>query len=210
MTDLSQLYEAIVKGNLNLSVTTTREALSEGIDPQAIIKDYMVPAMNRVGDMFERCEAYVPELLLAARAMKGSLDLIQPLLAAKNIETGAKVIIGTVQGDLHDIGKNIVASMLEGAGFSVINLGNDVKPAGFVEAIKLHHPHIVAMSALLTTTMTSMESTIAAIEEAGLRDNVRIMIGGAPLTDEFCRKIGADGYSDNANGAVKLARRLAG
>jgi corrinoid protein of di/trimethylamine methyltransferase len=210
MTDLSRLYDAIVKGNLDLSVRTTREALSEGVDPQVIIRDYMVPAMNRIGDMFEKCEAYVPELLLAARAMKGSLDLIQPLLAAKNIETGAKVIIGTVQGDLHDIGKNIVASMLEGAGFNVINLGNDVKPAGFVEAIKLHHPDIVAMSALLTTTMTSMGSTISAINEAGLRDKVRIMIGGAPVTDDFCRKIGADGYSDNANGAVKLARQLAG
>jgi len=210
MTDLTNLYNAIVKGNLDLSVRTTREALSEGVDPQIIIRDYMVPAMNRIGDMFEKCEAYVPELLLAARAMKGSLDLIQPLLAAKNIETGAKVIIGTVQGDLHDIGKNIVASMLEGAGFNVINLGNDVKPAGFVEAIKLHHPDIVAMSALLTTTMTSMGSTISAINEAGLRDKVRIMIGGAPVTDDFCRKIGADGYSDNANGAVKLARQLAG
>jgi corrinoid protein of di/trimethylamine methyltransferase len=210
MTDLTNLYNAIVKGNLDLSVRTTREALSEGVDPQIIIRDYMVPAMNRIGDMFEKCEAYVPELLLAARAMKGSLDLIQPLLAAKNIETGAKVIIATVQGDLHDIGKNIVASMLEGAGFNVINLGNDVKPAGFVEAIKLHHPDIVAMSALLTTTMTSMGSTISAINEAGLRDKVRIMIGGAPVTDDFCRKIGADGYSDNANGAVKLARQLAG
>jgi corrinoid protein of di/trimethylamine methyltransferase len=210
MTDLNQLYDAIVKGNLGLSVRTTTDALAEGIDPQIIIRDFMVPAMNRIGDMFEKCEAYVPELLLAARAMKGSLDLIQPLLAARNIETGARVIIGTVQGDLHDIGKNIVASMLEGAGFTVINLGNDVKPEAFVDAIKTHNPGIVAMSALLTTTMTAMGSAVSAIRDAGLRDKVKIMIGGAPVTDDFCRKIGADGYSDNANGAVKLARQLAG
>ena len=163
MTDLTQLYDAIVKGNLDLSVRTTKEALGEGVDPQIIIRDFMVPAMNRVGDMFEKCEAYVPELLLAARALKGSLDLIQPLLASRNIETGAKVVIGTVHGDLHDIGKNIVGSMLEGAGFTVINLGNDVTPSGFVEAIKVHDPKIVAMSALLTTTMTAMGSTISAI-----------------------------------------------
>jgi 5-methyltetrahydrofolate--homocysteine methyltransferase len=210
MTDLSQLYDAILKGNLDLSVRTTKGALSEGIDPHIIIRDFMVPAMNRVGDMFEKCEAYVPELLLAARAMKGSLELIQPLLASRNIETGAKVIIGTVQGDLHDIGKNIVGSMLEGAGFTVINLGNDVKPLGFVEAIKVHYPKIVAMSALLTTTMTAMESTVSAIKNAGLRDRVKIMVGGAPVTEEFCKKIGAVGYSDNANGAVRLARTLAG
>jgi corrinoid protein of di/trimethylamine methyltransferase len=210
MTDLNQLYDAILKGNLDLSVRTTKDALAEGVDPQHIIRDFMVPAMNRIGDMFEKCEAYVPELLLAARAMKGSLDLIHPLLAAKNIETGAKIVIGTVQGDLHDIGKNIVASMLEGAGFTVINLGNDVKPEGFVDAIRAHSPSIVAMSALLTTTMTAMGSTISAIRDAGLRDKVKIMIGGAPVTDDFCRKIGADGYNDNANGAVKLARQLAG
>jgi corrinoid protein of di/trimethylamine methyltransferase len=208
MTDLNQLYEAIVKGNLDLSVRTTKEALAEGIDPQLIIRDYMVPAMSRIGDMFEKCEAYVPELLLAARAMKGSLDLIQPILSARNISTGTKVIIGTVQGDLHDIGKNIVASMLEGAGFTVINLGNDVRPESFVEAIKKHDPGIVAMSALLTTTMTAMVSVISAIRDAGLREKVKIIIGGAPVTDDFCRKIGADGYSDNANGAVKLARQL--
>lgn len=208
MSELSNLYEAILKGNLELSVTTTRQALSEGADPEMIIKEFMVPAMNKVGDMFEKGEAFVPELLLAARAMKGSLDLIQPLLASRNIETGARVIIGTVQGDLHDIGKNIVGSMLEGAGFSVINLGNDVSPSGFVSAIKTHNPKIVAMSALLTTTMTAMQTTISAIRDAGLRDKVKIIIGGAPVTSGFCEKIGADGFSDNANGAVKLARSL--
>lgn len=208
MTDLNNLYDAIIKGNLNLSVETTKSALAEGIEPQTIIKDYMIPAMDRIGGMFENCEVFVPELLLAARAMKGSLGLIQPLLTASGAESKGKIIIGTVQGDLHDIGKNIVASMLEGAGFQVINIGNDISPQKFIDAIKAHNPQIVAMSALLTTTMTSMETTIKAIREAGLRDKVKIMIGGAPVSENFSNKIGADGYSDNANGAVKLAREL--
>lgn len=208
MTDLKNLYDAIVKGNLELSVETTKSALVGGTDPQTIIKDYMIPAMDKIGGMFENCEAFVPELLMAARAMKGSLGLIQPLLTASGAKSEGKVIIGTVKGDLHDIGKNIVGSMLEGAGFQVINLGNDVSPQKFIDAIKTHNAQIVAMSALLTTTMTSMETTINAIREAGLRDKVKIMIGGAPVSSNYSDKIGADGYSDNANGAVKLARAL--
>ncbi|MFN8241143.1 MAG: corrinoid protein [Bacteroidales bacterium] len=208
MTDLNQLREAIIKGRLDMAVETTRAALAEGTDPQSIITDYMVPAMDRIGEMFEKNEAFVPELLLAARAMKGSLELIQPLLAKTGDTARDKVIIGTVQGDLHDIGKNLVSSMLEGAGFNVINIGNDVSPAKFVDAIGIHNPKIVAMSALLTTTMTSMEKTISAINEAGLRDRVKIIIGGAPVSESFARKIGADGYSENANSAVRLARSL--
>jgi corrinoid protein of di/trimethylamine methyltransferase len=208
MTDLNNLYTAIVAGNLDLSVQTTKAALAEGVDPQLIIKDYMIPAMDKIGGMFEDCEVFVPELLMAARAMKGSLGLIQPLLTAKGAESKGKIIIGTVQGDLHDIGKNIVGSMLEGAGFEVINLGNDVSPQKFTDAIKTHKPQIVAMSALLTTTMTAMETVIKTINDAGLRDRVKIMIGGAPVTTNFSERIGADGYSDNANGAVKLAREL--
>lgn len=210
MTNLTNLYNAIVRGNLELAVSTTREAIAEGTDPQILLRDYMVPAMERVGWMFENCEAFVPELLLAARAMKGSLGLIQPLFTGPASGTRGRVIIGTVQGDLHDIGKNIVASMLEGSGFDVINLGNDVSPQRFVDAIKTHNPQIVAMSALLTTTMTAMESTVKAIKDAGLRSNVKIMIGGAPLTQDYSDKIGTDGFSDNANGAVKLARALIG
>jgi corrinoid protein of di/trimethylamine methyltransferase len=210
MTNLNYLHDAIVKGNLELSVETTKSAIAEGIDPQSIIRDYMIPAMDKIGGMFENCEAFVPELLMAARAMKGSLAILQPLLTASGIESKGKVIIGTVKGDLHDIGKNIVGSMLEGAGFQVINLGNDVSPEKFIEAINTHKPQIVAMSALLTTTMTSMEKTIIAIREAGLRDKVRIMIGGAPVSSNYSDKIGADGYSDNANSAVKLARALIG
>jgi corrinoid protein of di/trimethylamine methyltransferase len=208
MTNLNNLYEAIVKGDLDLSLETTRSAIDEGADPQKIIADYMIPAMDKIGGMFENCEAFVPELLMSARAMKGSLSLIQPLLTASGAESKGLVIIGTVQGDLHDIGKNIVGSMLEGAGFKVINLGNDVTPQKFVEAIKTYNPKIVAMSALLTTTMTSMDSVIKAISEAGLRDKVKIMIGGAPVSASYSDKIGADGFSDNANGAVKLARTL--
>jgi len=208
MANLDNLKGAIIAGNLELSVETTKSALAEGVDPQVIIKEYMIPAMDKVGAMFENCEVFVPELLMAARAMKGSLALIQPLLTASGAESKGKVIIGTVQGDLHDIGKNIVSSMLEGAGFQVINLGNDVSPQKFIDAIKTHDAQIVAMSALLTTTMTSMETTIKAISEAGLRDKVKIMIGGAPVTEKYSDKIGADGYSDNANSAVKLARAL--
>jgi corrinoid protein of di/trimethylamine methyltransferase len=210
MTDLQKIYDAIVAGNLELSVATTQTALAEGVDPQSIIRDYMIPAMDRIGGMFENCEAFVPELLMSARAMKGSLALIQPLLTGSGAESKGKVIIGTVQGDLHDIGKNIVGSMLEGAGFQVVNLGNDVSTQRFIDAIRVHNPQIVAMSALLTTTMTSMEKTITAISEAGLRDQVKIIIGGAPVTAGYSDKIGADGYSDNANGAVKLARALVG
>ena len=208
MTDLKNLYEAIIDGNLDLSVNTTRQALNDGVDPQVIIHDYMVAAMERIGYMFEKCEVFVPELLLAARAMKGSLEILQPLLTASGSEPNGKIIIGTVQGDLHDIGKNIVSSMLEGAGFNVINLGNDVSPQQFVNAIKEHHPDIIAMSALLTTTMTAMESTINSLRDAGLRDNVKVIIGGAPVTESYSDQIGADGYSNNANGAVKLARSL--
>jgi 5-methyltetrahydrofolate--homocysteine methyltransferase len=208
MTDLNNLYDAIVTGNLELSLSTTKSAIDEGVDPQIIIKDYMIPAMDKIGKMFEDCDVFIPELLLAARAMKGSLVLIQPLLTAGGAESKGKILIGTVQGDLHDIGKNIVGSMLEGAGFQVINMGNDVSPQKFIDAINSHNPQIVAMSALLTTTMTSMETTVNAIRDAGLRDNVKIMVGGAPVTANFSSKIGADGYSDNANGAVKLAREL--
>lgn len=208
MTDLNTLFDAIVNGNLELSVATTKNALEDRIEPQHIISSYMIPAMDKIGKMFEDCDVFVPELLMAARAMKGSLQLLQPLLTESGAESKGKVLIGTVKGDLHDIGKNIVGSMLEGAGFHVVNLGNDVSPEKFVEAIKAHEPQIIAMSALLTTTMTSMETTIKAICEAGLRDKVKIMIGGAPVSTQFSDKIGADGYSDNANGAVKLARTL--
>ncbi|WP_230312443.1 corrinoid protein [Alistipes senegalensis] len=164
--------------------------------------------MEEIGARFEAGQAFVPNLLMSARAMKGSLDIVKPLLKGDSTTTIGKVVIGTVKGDLHDIGKNLVASMLEGCGFEVINLGVDVPSEKFVEAVKEHHADIICMSALLTTTMNCMKEVIAAIKAAGLRDKVKIMVGGAPLSEGFAQSIGADGFSSNANGAVTLARNL--
>jgi len=208
MANLNQLYDAILTGNLNLSVSTTQEAIAEGLNPQTVINDYMVKAMEEMGARFESGKAFVPNLLMSARAMKGSLELLKPLLKTDGSESAGKVVIGTVKGDLHDIGKNLVASMLEGCGFEVINLGVDVSSEKFVEAIKEHNADVICMSALLTTTMNYMKEVVAAIEAAGLKDKVKVMIGGAPLSKSFADQIGADGYSDNANSAVQLAKAL--
>jgi len=208
MANLNQLYDAILTGNLNLSVSTTQEAIAEGLNPQTVINDYMVKAMEEMGARFESGKAFVPNLLMSARAMKGSLELLKPLLKSDGSESAGKVVIGTVKGDLHDIGKNLVASMLEGCGFEVINLGVDVSSEKFVEAIKEHNADVICMSALLTTTMNYMKEVVAAIEAAGLKDKVKVMIGGAPLSKSFADQIGADGYSDNANSAVQLAKAL--
>lgn len=208
MADLNVLYESILGGKLEPAVAITEEAISDGMDPQMIINDYMIKAMEEVGARFECGKAYVPNLLMSARAMKGSLDLLKPLLQGDKSCSKGKVIIGTVQGDLHDIGKNIVASMLEGCGFEVINLGVDVSGDKFVEAIKEHNADIVCLSALLTTTMSYMKDVVVAIEAAGLKDKVKIMVGGAPVTLSFATKIGADGYSENANSAVHKAKEL--
>jgi len=209
MPDLTKLHDAILNGDAKTSVAVTKEALAENVDPMELVTKYMVPAMDEVGRRFECEEYFVPELLLAARAMKGSLELLRPLLAASGVEPAARVAIGTVKGDLHDIGKNLVASMLEGGGFEVIDLGADVPPEKFIEAIRDKRVTIVALSALLTVTMPAMRSTIEALKQAGVRDNVKVMVGGAPVTPQFADEIGADGYSDNASAAVGLARRLA-
>jgi corrinoid protein of di/trimethylamine methyltransferase len=208
MANLQLIYDAILTGNLNQSVATTQEAISEGINAQSIINDYMVKAMEEMGARFESGKAFVPNLLMSARAMKGSLELLKPLLKSEGGKSAGKVVIGTVKGDLHDIGKNLVASMLEGCGFEVINLGVDINSDKFVEAVKEHNADIVCMSALLTTTMTYMKEVIAALENAGLKNKVKVMIGGAPLSQSFADQIGADGYSDNANSAVQLAKSL--
>lgn len=208
MVNLNLLYEAILGGKLEPAVQTTNEAVTEGIAPQEIINKYMIKAMEEIGARFEAGQAFVPNLLMSARAMKGSLDIVKPLLKGDSTTTIGKVVIGTVKGDLHDIGKNLVASMLEGCGFEVINLGVDVPSEKFVEAVKEHHADIICMSALLTTTMNCMKEVIAAIKAAGLRDKVKIMVGGAPLSEGFAQSIGADGFSSNANGAVTLARNL--
>jgi len=208
MTELIKIHEAILIGDLQTSVNVTKEALEEGTDPQSIIREYMIPAMDKIGTKFEQNECFVPELLMAARAMKGSLELLKPLLAETGAKPEGKVIIGTVKGDLHDIGKNIVASMLEGGGFEVKNLGVDVPPDKIVAEVQENGYNIVALSALLTTTMPAMKDVIEALKDAGLRDKVKVIIGGPAVTQEFCEEIGADGTSDNANGAVGLAREL--
>lgn len=208
MTNLQELYDAVLNGKLEQAVSVTQSALAEGADPQVIINDYMVRAMEQIGARFEAGEAYVPNLLLSARAMKGSLDLLKPLLRGDASASVGKIVIGTVKGDLHDIGKNLVASMLEGCGFEVINLGVDVDSEKYVRAVEEHQADVLCMSALLTTTMNYMKEVIDALEKAGLRSRVKIMVGGAPVTDSFAAGIGADGYSSNANGAVALARRL--
>jgi len=208
MSDLNNLYYAVLTGNLNLAVSTTQEAIAEGIAPQEIINGYMIKAMEEMGARFESGKAFVPNLLMAARAMKGSLDLLKPLLKGDTSASMGKVVIGTVKGDLHDIGKNLVASMMEGCGFEVINLGVDVSSDKFVEAVKEHNADIICMSALLTTTMNYMKEVVVAVEAAGLKDKVKIMVGGAPLSHSFASQIGADGYSDNANSAVQKAREL--
>jgi corrinoid protein of di/trimethylamine methyltransferase len=209
MADLAKLYDAILNGDQKTAVAVTQEALAEGCDPMELITKHMVPAMDEVGRRFECEEYFVPELLLSARAMKGSLELLRPLLAASGAQPAGRVVIGTVKGDLHDIGKNLVASMLEGGGFEVIDLGADVPPERFIEAVREKNARIVALSALLTVTMPSMRKTIDALKEAGIRDQIKVMVGGAPVTPQFAEEIGADGYGENATAAVALARKFA-
>lgn len=210
MVDLTQLHDAILRGDAKKAVAVTREALAENTSPTELVSKHMIPAMDEVGRRFECQEYFVPELLLSARAMKGALEIIRPLLVEQGVSSAGRVIIGTVKGDLHDIGKNLVASMLEGAGFEVIDLGSDVSPGKIISEILERKPGIVALSALLTTTMPFMKITIEELKKAGVRDQVKVMIGGAPVTQQYADQIGADGYSDNANGAVAIARKLAG
>ena len=209
MAELQKLYDAVLNGNAKAAREITQQALADGADPQTLVNDTMIPAMNEVGRRYEANEYFVPELLIAARAMKASLELIRPLLTAKGAEPVGRVVIGTVQGDLHDIGKNLVAAMLEGAGFEVVDLGVDVPPEKFAAAVKEKHATLVALSALLTTMMHSMKAVIETLQSSGVRGNVKVMIGGAPVTQKYADEIGADGYSSNANAAVALARKLA-
>ena len=208
MVDLNLLYEAILGGKLEQSVEVTNQAIAEGVEPQAIINGYMIKAMEEVGQRFQRGEAFVPNLLMAARAMKGSLDILKPLMKGDASTSLGKVVIGTVKGDLHDIGKNLVASMLEGCGFEVINLGVDVGSEKFIEAVKENKADILCLSALLTTTMNYMKEVIDALQAAGMRDEVKVMVGGAPVTNAFEQQVGADRYSEDASEAVDEARKL--
>lgn len=211
MTDLNELYEAILKGNHKVALEVTQSALAENVPPKVLIDDYLIKAMEEIGRRFEQHKVFVPELLMAGRAMKTSLSLIQPLLKGEATSlTLGTVVIGTVKGDLHDIGKNLVASMFEGCGFKVVDLGVDVDDVKFINAVKDNQATIVALSALLTTTMPYMKSIIESLSKAGLRDKVKVMVGGAPVSEGFAREIGADGYSDSANSAVIKAKELLG
>ncbi|MFW5713555.1 MAG: cobalamin B12-binding domain-containing protein [Brevefilum sp.] len=201
------LYLAILEGQRDVAKDKVEQALAEGMNPGEVL-NIMVSAMGEVGRLFEEGEYFVPEMLIAARAMKTGMEILKPQLVDADIQPAGMIIAGTVKGDLHDIGKNLVCMMLEGAGFQVVDLGSDVSPQAFVDAVKEHQPDFVAMSALLTTTMPNMQSTIEALEEAGVRDKVKVLIGGAPITDAYAEKIGADGYAPDASRAVKLAQSL--
>ena len=207
MSDLKELYEAVVSGNAKATQAITQQALADGVDPLKLVNEHMVPAMDEVGRRFEANEYFVPELLISARAMKAALEIIRPLLVARGDKPVGRVAIGTVKGDLHDIGKNLVASLLEGGGFEVIDLGVNVTPEKFIETVNSKQANIIAMSALLTTTMPSMKTTIDALKQAGVRGKVKVLIGGAPITQKYADEIGADGYSENAVGAVALAKK---
>ncbi len=210
MADLQKLYEAVLTGNAKDATAVAEAALAEGVEPLKLVNEAMIPAMDEVGRRFEANEYFVPELLIAARAMKSALEKIKPHLAKSGAQPTGRVVIGTVKGDLHDIGKNLVGSLLEGGGFEVTDLGVDVSPEQFISAAQANQASIIALSALLTTTMPAMEKTIQALHEAGVREQIKVMIGGAAVTQDYANKIGADGYSESAAGAVRLARSMAG
>lgn len=205
---LSEIYNAVVAGQGEETAAGVQRALDAGILPEQILKSGLISAMDEVGDRFEKGEFFVPEMLVAARAMQSAMNILRPSLMEVDIKSAGKVLIGTVKGDLHDIGKNLVSMMLEGAGFEIVDLGTDVSPERFASAAEEHSPDILGMSALLTTTMAEMENTLEALEEAGLRHGLKVMIGGAPITEAYAMEIGADGFAPDASRAVKLARRL--
>ncbi len=207
---LSAISTAVIAGNKDDSAKFTQQALDEGLSAKDILDNGLMPGMDHVGVEFRAGNMFVPEVLRSARAMQASMNFLKPLLAETGVQMVGKVLLGTVKGDLHDIGKNLVGMMCEGAGFEVKDLGKDVAPETFVEAVKEFEPNVVGMSALLTTTMRAMEHTIKALEEAGVRDRVKVMIGGAPVTQAFADQIGADGYASNAAAATELAKKFVG
>jgi 5-methyltetrahydrofolate--homocysteine methyltransferase len=207
---LKNIAENLYAGAAAEVATLVQSALDAGLEPNTVLADGLILGMDRVGADFKAGELYVPEVLVAARAMHAGMEILRPLLAASDIPAAGKFLLGTVQGDLHDIGKNLVRMMIEGAGFEVIDLGTDVHPEAFVNGIREHRPDIVGLSALLTTTVTKMTATIKALEEAGLRHEVKVMIGGAPVTAAFAKEIGADAYAPDAATAADIARELVG
>lgn len=208
MSNLNELYDAILVGKLEDAVKVTKIAVEEGVTPHEIINQYMIKAMEEIGSRFEAGKVFVPNLLMSARAMRGALDVLKPLMQGQVDSYIGKIVIGTVKGDLHDIGKNLVASMFEGCGFEVINLGVDVSSDKFISAALENKADIICMSALLTTTMNYMKEVVAAVEASELKGKVKIMVGGAPVNDAFAKAIGADAYTSNANAAVIMAKKL--
>ena len=206
MADLKALAEALIAGQATKVRELTEAAIAEGLHPATIVNEGLIAGMSVIGQRFKNNEVYVPEVLIAARAMHAGLSLLKPLLAEKKVEPLGRVVLGTVKGDLHDIGKNLVGMMFEGAGFAIIDIGIDASPEKFVEAVKTHKPHFVALSALLTTTMPSMKDTVEALKAAGVRDQVKVLVGGAPLTQNYATQIGADGYAPDAASAADLAK----
>ena len=207
---LTAISTNVIQGKKDEIADLTQRALDEGLEAQDILNNGLMPGMNHVGVEFRAGKMFVPEVLRSARAMQRSMDILKPLLAETGSAMVGKILLGTVKGDLHDIGKNLVGMMAEGAGFEVKDLGKDVSPEVFVQGVKEFGPHVVGMSALLTTTMRSMQHTITALEEAGVRESVKIMVGGAPVTQSFADQIGADGYASNAAAAVDLAKQFVG
>ena len=205
---LEAVYEAVMEGDAQGAATQVQAALDAGVPPSDILNKGCIAAMGEVGRLFEDGEMFVPEMLIAARAMQSGMNILKPHLAEGEISSAGKLVVGTVAGDLHDIGKNLVGMMMEGAGFEVVDLGTDVSADAFVEAVKQHEPDLVGMSALLTTTMPSMTATVEALEEAGLRDRVKILIGGAPVTQAYADQIGADGFAPDASSASRKAKEL--
>jgi corrinoid protein of di/trimethylamine methyltransferase len=208
MIDRGKFYTVLSQGKMDEIKKMTQEAIDAGEAAETILKEGLIPAMDQVGVKFKNCEIFIPEVLIAARAMHASMAILKPILSKSTSTLAAKIIIGTVKGDLHDIGKNLVIMMLEGGGFEVVDLGVDIPVAKFIEAVKQHQPQVVGMSALLTTTMREMKNTIQAIEGAGLRNQVKAIIGGAPVTEKFAKEIGADGYAPDAASAVDLVKSL--
>jgi 5-methyltetrahydrofolate--homocysteine methyltransferase len=207
MPTLDELREAVVDGQAKVAVAKVTEALAAGTDAGTVLREGLIAGMAQVGKLYEDGEVFVPEMLVAARAMSAALAVLKPRLVEQGVASSGKVAIGTTAGDLHDIGKNLVAMMLEGSGYEIVDLGVDVPAAKFIEAIR-DGANVVAMSALLTTTMTNMQSTIEAIKAAGLRDQVRIVVGGAPITKSYADEIGADGYAEDASGAVRMVKEV--
>jgi 5-methyltetrahydrofolate--homocysteine methyltransferase len=208
MADLTKISQNLIDGKAPIVKQLVTDAIAEGVTPATILNESLIVGMNEVGRRFKANEFYVPEVLLAARAMHGAMAILKPLLVAGKVKPRGVVVLGTVKGDLHDIGKNLVGMMLEGSGFQLVDAGVDVSPEKFVAAVKENKPDVVAMSALLTTTMTNMKTTIAALSEAGVRKSVKVMVGGAPLTQRYADEIGADGYAPDAASAAELAATL--